>query len=267
MDLQFWDHIESVITQKLEPLVSSGKFTIDLDGKIRLHRKLVIDIPWVFVRGREFGDCYMFKDIWFEHFKIIPSFCQAYCYKVVIKPRTVKELFETYETLRAMNVPSKAGLETRAYQQGHYRAFIYCNGLQDGERRFKEARAAIPADIPVVLKRGCTEFEYLMPSDKWHVPPEQSAFEQKLMAIFQTEPIAPFQPQWIINAIKRRWIAHAYKIGDETYKEVIGDPTWTMAPPTVLYQPQNEPVVPQEPEKKEEPDSGVKVRPIRKQKR
>lgn len=243
MKYTHWNRIERWVMERLAPRLNAGHFAIDLDGKIRLKRTLALDVPWVFIRGREFGDCYMLKDVWFETFKIVPSFCQKFCWKVVLKPKTVADLFKLHDIMQALNVIGKCGIERRVYVRGHYGGYIYNNSKEEAMDNYNLINEILKVNVlemPVSVKRGCTEFESVCPSDKWEVSPDQFEIEKKLLEIFNSDPIPPYQPQWVKNNIKRSWIHHAYKHGDDTYKLCIPAEDAEFYQPSVTYHEQQE---------------------------
>ena len=239
MDLSFWNATEKFVIDKLQPLFAANKFVIELDGKVKPMKKLTLDLPWVFIRGRDFGDCYLYREVFFDVFGIVPAFCQYFCWKTIIKPRTVVELFKLYEVLRRLNYPGKCGIEVRPHVKGSYGGYVYNNGKEEGLSRQPFIRKAvdedISPDIPIYLKRGCTEFEHAIPTSKWQVSPDQNAVEQILMAIFQPESVPVYQPQWIVNHVKRSWIYQAWNVGDETFKELLPEEDWELFPKTIDY--------------------------------
>jgi len=106
----------------------------------------------------------------FEGFNVIPQYCFD-CYKVVIAPRTVVELFKLLLTYENMKLPNdntrKCMIETRSYSSGVYKGFVYCRTLDEGKEILKSVRQAvsdnISPEIPVNLKRGCSEYAQVYP--------------------------------------------------------------------------------------------------------
>ncbi|MCK4708647.1 MAG: hypothetical protein KAU21_08525, partial [Gammaproteobacteria bacterium] len=76
----------------------------------------------------------------FNKFNIIPKYCFA-CYKVLIEPRTVVELFKLMVVLEKIKLPNdntrKCIVETREQVSGAYKGFIYCRGIEEGEEILK----------------------------------------------------------------------------------------------------------------------------------
>ena len=186
---------------------------------------------WLYVNYSWNTKCALWHNAIFDNFGYIPTPCHE-CFKVVVKPRTVKELFILYELSKSFQTPNKCGAERREFVSGPYSQFFYVSGLEEGLRYYREVREAVndmlSPDVPVALKCGCTRYELEMgPSDQWQVTAEQVAFEsflkdtisQDIMS-WEMEPYA--QPQELIDAIQKAWLHWAYHIGDITYLEFTG---------------------------------------------
>ena len=70
----------------------------------------------------------------FNKFNIIPQFCFN-CYKVVIKPKNVIELFKLMMVFEKLDLPNdntrKTLVETRSNISGTYTGLIYCLGMTE----------------------------------------------------------------------------------------------------------------------------------------
>jgi len=178
-------------------------------------------LPWIFTHQdtrKKF--CHVWNNTYTLNFNHIPTNCRFACYKVVIKPRTCKETFEVHDIMLAMNHPGKVGMDLRDYTYGAWAGFLYCESVEQGREVYQRARALIPEDIPVILKRGCTEMERLLPSNLWGaLSKEDVEFEEQLNDIFSFDELSYMQADWLKNEIKERWIEHAIKIGDPTARE------------------------------------------------
>jgi len=106
----------------------------------------------------------------FNTFGVIPEYCFG-CYKVLISPRTVLELFKlllVYERLALPNNNTrKCMIDVRSYTSAGYKGFVYCRGLDDaGEvcRIIREAtEREISPGVPVTIKHGCSEYAMVYP--------------------------------------------------------------------------------------------------------
>ena len=187
---------------------------------------------WVYVNYSRNTKCALWHNAIFDNFGYIPTPCHK-CFKVVVKPRTVKELFVLYELSKSFQTPNKCGAERREFVFGPYSQFFYVSGLEEGLRYYRKVREAVndslSPDVPVALKCGCTRYELAMgPSDQWQVTPEQVAFESFLkdtvskdIMSWEMEPYS--QSKELIDAIQKTWLYWAFHIGDVTYLEFTGD--------------------------------------------
>lgn len=179
-------------------------------------------------------------------FGVIPKYCFD-CYKVLISPRTVVELFKLlmiFEKLALPNDnPRKCMAERRDYCTGTYKGFIYCRGMEDAKEVSRIVREVIAEDIapeiPVTTVRGCSEFakyqpEYarispgavLMQYNKgWQFYEDfvdenfiidKSAYIPELTASDKAA-----YPAWEIFAMQY-WLRYAATIGDTSYVTIAG---------------------------------------------
>lgn len=195
---------------------------------------LNFDSPWIFVEEALQPHCMLWNGIYFEHFGLIPKFCRLRCHKVVVRPRTVAELFRLYHLMKHLSYPSKCGVDRRDYTSARYGAFFYCSSLEEGQERYKQVREAINENlpdgenIPVILKKGCTEMEDPRQGGKaspeWGEPGEEDKdLEDRLMMIFDYSQMSSHQPAWLQNHIMYSWLEHAYATGDPTWSEICDD--------------------------------------------
>jgi len=218
-DLSKWDLID-----RMKPLLQKGAYYYDPEScKIKKHEVIAVNIPWIFIRRPKWMNCGVWHQVYFQCLKAIHSQCLE-CYKVVATPRTVRELFDLYELMQQMDFPSKCGVDMRPYTKALYGAYFYTKTLEDGERLYTIVREQISEnispDLPVILKRACTEFEMLRGDSANY---EQTEDEKKWEEIVKANVDIPdwdgYQPDIVINHIKRLWIAWAYKSNDMTALE------------------------------------------------
>ncbi len=231
------------ILETLAPLFMSKALYLRGDGKIAQDIGRSWDSPWVFTNYHHELKCEFWNDILYKRFKIIPMGCLS-CYKIVVKPRTLEELFKLREIQVELGHYAKCGIEVRAYTFGNYGGYFYTRSLEEGRKRYAEVRAAVDAgissDVKVYLKRGCTEYEFPVdkggkgPSDKWEPAPDQANFESYIADKFVHDSFLAMPPEYININIYRRWIRHAYDRGDETYALYVEDDRPLYEPP-VLY--------------------------------
>ena len=213
-------------TKKIQQLVVGGLFHYNAAGKlVRRSMGGAWQTPWIFVAQARKKWCGYWNHIYCNMFNVIPTACRFNCWKTVIKPRTVEELFKLYELLRALNVPSKCGADVRNYTYGPWGGYVYGDTLEEGRDYYARVRKGvdkiISPDVSVILKRGCTEMERLTPSDQWDiVPPEMLDLERRLHDLFEFEETNYFQSDHLKNEIKERWVRRAIEIGDPTARAV-----------------------------------------------
>jgi len=102
----------------------------DEDGKITGKLSQAIDTPWIHIKpairsdGKPY-DCYKWHKIMFNQISQkskkpwVPSECHQ-CWKVVVRPQTLEQLFGVEQMMYALDRPSKCGLRPRDLVFGHY---------------------------------------------------------------------------------------------------------------------------------------------------
>lgn len=106
----------------------------------------------------------------FTKFNVIPKYCFE-CYKVVITPRNVMELFKLLIIFEKISLPldntRKCMVEERKDCSGTYKGLVYCKSINEGNEVCNIVRMMVSDDISphvsVTLKRGCSEFEHIFP--------------------------------------------------------------------------------------------------------
>jgi len=203
--------------------------------------------PWIYVQPLISARCHLYNRVFFESLSHIHSYCRN-CYKVVVRPRTIVELFDLYELQREMGVPCKCGLERRDTVHGLYGGYFYNRGKEEGLERLAQVKEAvariISPDIPIILKRYCTEYEIgpgsKGPSDAMpDVTPAEREWELEIESLFPNDPGRNSAvPIDLVNVhVMVHWIHYAYKHGDKTYSTFTdGNPLF---PPYVTYSKEN----------------------------
>jgi len=173
----------------------------------------------------------------FEGFNVIPQYCFD-CYKVLITPRTVLELFKllmTYENIKLPNDNTrKCMIETRSYSSGVYKGFVYCRTLDEGNEVLQSVRQAvsdnISAEIPVTLKRGCSEYAQVYPdTDNWQYGKDWQFYETFVDESFVFEgPVDASgdseEQEYSMRELfaMQFWLRYAATIGDMSYLSMTG---------------------------------------------
>lgn len=208
------------------------------DGKLFCQIKPGISsTPWHHVKHAHWCRCNMWHTVMFSIVfpkigeKWVPSKCQG-CWKVVVRPKTVKQLFALLAVQKRIDVPSKCGIEIRRTTSSNYGGYFYTRSLQEGLERYEQVRDEVNADdqlgpdVDVLLKRGCTEFEHACgPSDGWTVTERQLQVERLVERFIILDDVEARQPELLINHTHRQWIEFAFERGDMTYLEfTAGEP-------------------------------------------
>jgi len=226
------------IVAKLLPLLRQGGMILrPADGKLMVESpKMAYETPWHHVNHDPFLDCNTWHSIIFNFLSqelppgrcFAPSACHQ-CWKVVVRPPTLKKLFALLVLQQRLGRPSKCGIETREYVHGLYGGYFYNRSLEAGLECYKLVRDEVNKDpelgedIPVILKRGCTEFEKgAGPSSEWTITAEQIKLESLVNKYVVRNALMWEQPQHLIAHVHNLWIKWAYMNGDSTYKEYTG---------------------------------------------
>jgi hypothetical protein len=236
------------LVKKLKPLLSQGGgYHLRMeDGKfVPNNPSMADDAPWIYVKSADDARCDLYHRVFFNVLKHVPTYCRS-CWKVVVRPRTLRELFDLYELQREIGVPCKCGIERRITTTSLYGGYFYCRSKEQGLERYAEVRELVDKHLspetPVILKRYCTEYEIgpdsKGPSDQ--VPDttdEEKEFEQYVLDHFPRVGFGTPQPDFVIANVMMEWMHYAYRYhkatGDETYKEFTdGSPLF---PPYVTY--------------------------------
>lgn len=234
------------VLEWLRPLWENSAWIMDNNGKLVQNKTTYpIDSPWVYHGDTSQYKCFLWSRIMFHTVSVrmpqlfadgkpfVPIGCQN-CYKVVVKPRTVVELFGLDELQGSLDRPCKCGIEVRESVHGLYGGYFYNTGLKAGKQCYEKIRSKVKTDIPVILKRGCTEMEHTVgPSDQWKITDEQIAIEKLIEETVICPPERSVQPESVVHHVKLRWINFAYQNGDSSYLELSnGKP---IAPDYVTY--------------------------------
>lgn len=231
--------------QYFEKEIEENRIRFDHDCKFKEINRVSKDIPWISTRMDKSPTdrkCNLYLTYFKDNLGFIHSFCHD-CYKVVVRPKTVVQLFKLYDLQKEMQEPSKCGVELRSFISAYYGGYFYTRSLEEGQTMHRRVRKVIDEqlspDISVILKRGCTEFEMKFgASDKWKILPNQKEWETKFDEIYVRDMQAPYEmPDYLVAYIKRLWIhfAATQKIPDMSYKELTGGKALTPECKYVTY--------------------------------
>jgi len=213
------------LIEKLEQLLKARVFHFGAeDGKLTSNISHVWETPWITVHRDNDRECMLWHQILFKFMDVIPSFCLN-CWKVVVRPNTLDEVFQLHDMMLGWNRSSKIGIEVRAYVQSLYGAYFYNNSLEEGNECLEfvkeQVHSKINPEIDVHLKRYCTEFELRHgDSDKYKQRPEDLIWEKIVHDSFALQDMPLLQPQphpaIIKQHIIQKIIEYATKMKDPT---------------------------------------------------
>lgn len=247
------------IVPKILPLIAKG-YVLTKEGKLKpgLETKAV-DAPWIYTRIEETLPCAFTSGILFKVLGIFPRSCLR-CWKVVVRPRTIKELILLLELQENFTERQcKCGIEKRSHVPALYGGYFYNKSKKEGLECLEDVKNLvskhISPDIPVILKRYCTEFEmqfgpsdqieqslirgYYINSDGLNIPimkvGEMQVWEHLATQIFDINEDKSLQPDFVRQHVISEWFKYAFEHGDETVKEFFnGEGLYT---PSVTYEP------------------------------
>lgn len=225
----------------LQPLVNSGTGVVDREtNRIVLRGTPGIHTPWVHQKHIVELDCRLWHKIMFDivnprlapEARFVPSGCQS-CWKVVVRPKTVVQLFLLHELQSKMDIPSKCGIERRSTVEGLYGGYFYNLSHEAGEECYIKVREAVDGypglgpDVKILLKRACTEYEAAFPcSSTWEIKPHQMEFEKaiqdSLLVKDEDKEVEKGQPAIVKRKVFREWVEFAYENGDMTARQLNG---------------------------------------------
>lgn len=223
------DHLDLV--GKLRPLLEKQGYILRPEDSKFVPRQVSVawDAPWIYVHADPMARCDLYHRVFYNILDHIHSFCRN-CWKVVVRPQNLKQLFDLYEIQRDMGVPCKCGLELRKTVSGMYGGYFYNRSYEQGLERYEEVRKLVDenlsSEVPVILKRYCTEFEIggenikgKGPSDQTpEITSEEKEMEEYVEAHFPRVVANNPQPKHLIAHVMKKWIHHAFEHADETYK-------------------------------------------------
>lgn len=238
--------------KKLGSIFASGSYEIDERSGLAVPATRGGYVSnWLFTGVTDSRrDCFFYHSTLFSHFQFVPSTCRFRCWKVVVGLNTFAEAFRWWGVMQAMPffyglvcpLHGKVGMDVRYYTSKPWASFFYNSSQEEGREVHKLVQQAVndhmpnPENIPVVLKRSCTEFERAKgqtDTDFWkQMTPEEVAFEERMRDIFAPVRCYTVQPDWMKNKTIWRWTKWAMAIGDRTPIEVFGHDEWLMKPVT-----------------------------------
>lgn len=259
-DLWFDDDM----TARVNRMLAGGVVKIDrATGLITIKADdLAGGSNWLFFGNTHCGhDCFVWHNLMFTHFDLVPEFCRLRCYKVVVRIKTIEALLRFYNFAQSIPllaefhspIHGKCGIDTRWYTDSPYDAFFYCDGIEEGREKYRIVRELVNKHFeegeerfPIILKRSCTEFEQKYgptDGDYWkEMSREDRDLQKHLEGIIAPTAMPTNQPDWLKNKIIRYWIEFANMMGDKTWVGYYGGKDF-MTMKAVTYHEQLEPKV------------------------
>ncbi len=216
----------SKIMEKLKPLLTNGTLRVSDNGRLVADFMPTWNTPWIHVKHSETKKCWMWNEIFYKQFGLIHSGCQG-CWKVCIRMKTLRQLVQLFELEKALDRPSKCGIEVRPHVHGLYGGYFYNDSLEEGKECYKDVKKAIyehldnPEDVKIVLKRACTEFEHDKgDSSKWEIAEGQIDLEKLVESLLvDGSGNRAGQPDFVQAGVFDQWVQWAFQNGDPTYAE------------------------------------------------
>lgn len=219
----FEELVKVDVLNPILPMLYEGRLTLESDGSISIKRQMDPNSPWVFKSSPPDRDSTKWLEVYFRCYRFIPRTCHS-CFKVVLKPETLDDLYKVWKLQMKMDLASKCGLETRSFVRSKgYVAYWYCpiaGGLEEARSWFKKIKTKVKEQAikgEIYLKKGCLEMELAVgPSDKWVHSTEHERLEYMLDQIFVQPPDRTPQPAHHVIHVQRLWIERAWRCGDDT---------------------------------------------------
>lgn len=228
------------VAENLQRAIDRGDLIETVDGALQLRPGEGVSRNWINVDNGPLPDCGFLTYVVFRGAyggKAVPHGCSA-CYKVKVAPRTLRELMAAWDIGKRIDCLSKWGVDIgNRYSQDIYAGYYYATGLDGARLLYRLVREATNADprlgpdVPISIKRGCSEFEAAVgPSDQYSFTPEMAEVEAYLRPKFRAPKLAEADKRVVL-----RWIETAYQIGDDTYLDFTAGKR--LRPKSVSYEP------------------------------
>lgn len=219
---------KQIVDAVLNQACASGMLIKEDDGKMFFVVTTGPNTPWHVFNRAEFGCPYwtFIMNMFGMGESFIPLTCQS-CYKVVVRPKNVKQLFNLIKIMETSDKTCKCGIETRATVNALYGGYFYNRSLEEGQECYDTVRMIIDrtlgSNVEVMLKRGCTEYELGHGDSLYWEPFEgQQEIEDYITSKVIERRVNDNPSKTTIDIIHSSWIKYAYRNGDNTYLELTG---------------------------------------------
>lgn len=203
---------------------------------IKAETQVLYDIPWDFVNNdwKRHRYCKHAQDF-FRMYQMVPPFCVS-CYKIVVRPRKHSELVKLSDLMYEMAEKDpecwcKCGTEHRMYVPGIYGGYFYTDDRETWRKRYEQARqnvdSKISPDVPIVMKRYCTEFEKEL-GDSIDTEKRQPEDAEELQRFYFShldinQEGLLYQPKLVKINVYQGWLEFGWKFGTPEDRKEIED--------------------------------------------
>ncbi len=185
----------ATVAENLKRAIDCGDLIENEDGTLELGHVPRTGGRWLTVYNAPPLGCEFLLKFTFRHAyasAAVPYGCRE-CYKVKVAPRTLREMVAAWQIAKRMECLSKWGIDLgNPFSQDVYAGYFYATGLEAARALFKVLREAFSADakigfeIPMRIKRGCSEYEAALgPSDRYEFTSEMAEIESYLKSKFR----------------------------------------------------------------------------------
>ncbi|GAA0295998.1 hypothetical protein GCM10009087_02180 [Sphingomonas oligophenolica] len=216
------------VGEALESAIQSGAVRQGADGLLELpggpRRSYFAFIDNGPAMNCVFLNSFLFSQVYRK--AAVPKGCEP-CYKVKLVPRSLRELVALYEVARAIPCGSKWGVDFfNPHSQNLYAGYFFVDGLEAARALVPLVREAIAGnakigdDLPIVIKRGCSNYEVALgPSESYSFRPELSEIESYLQTRWRPPKLST---KSLAEILYGTWVPFAFQIGDDSYLDFTG---------------------------------------------
>ncbi len=241
----------TAIGGNLERAIASGKVARREDGKFVLANSdgqagtASLD-GYIWRQGDFAQPCIFLNRFMFQHVYAegaVPFGCRN-CFKVKVVTANLRQMMAVKEIAESVSASSKSGVEINNPENQHlYGTYFYILGLDLARALYKEVRTKISehgklgSGVKMLIKRGCTNYERKCgPSDRYTFDAQQEEIERHFFARFAGQVRLGLRKSVRDARQILEWVQVAYRIGDDTYKDLTGGKD--LHPPIVTYSPE-----------------------------
>jgi len=190
-------------------------------------RYLKSETPWLHNGPDAFKTCGLDHGVVFNNFGFIPEGCQK-CWKVCLGVKDFHNTVKLNEYQQTCGMPSKCGMEVRDYTPKHWGGYFYNDSFDQGMDCYERVKTDLDDHLgsdnyKVILKRGCTEMEFIVgPSPLWHITDKDREIYKLIKDFVVVESSRLPQNELVRANTKMKWMLWAHANGDMSYKEYNG---------------------------------------------